>query len=79
MPIPRTLPAPTGTHVRITVQVALVAWSLNGLLTPPPGAPALACALAGLALTTTSSPRPGPATAPRPCATPTGTTWWAQP
>ncbi|MEU3315586.1 histidine kinase [Streptomyces sp. NPDC006662] len=51
MPISRTLPALTDTHVRIAVQVALVVWFLNGLLTPPPGAPALACALAGLALT----------------------------
>ncbi|MER7338282.1 histidine kinase [Streptomyces sp. NPDC000075] len=47
----RTLPTLTNTHVRVAVQVALLVWFVHGLLTPPPGAAALACALAGLGAT----------------------------
>ncbi|MFH7600000.1 histidine kinase [Streptomyces racemochromogenes] len=48
---PRTLPLPTDAHVRVAVQAALLVWFVHGLLTPPPGAAALACGLAGLGLT----------------------------
>ncbi|MFJ8162865.1 sensor histidine kinase [Streptomyces sp. NPDC096136] len=51
MPMPRTLPTLTNTHVRVAVQVALLVWFLHGLLTPPPGAAALVCGLAGLGMT----------------------------
>ncbi|MFF2197265.1 sensor histidine kinase [Streptomyces sp. NPDC058157] len=51
MSLSRALPTLTNTHVRTAVQAALLVWFVHGLLTPPPGAPALACALAGLALT----------------------------
>ncbi|MDK9501355.1 hypothetical protein QEZ40_000796, partial [Streptomyces katrae] len=50
MPLPRPLPQVTTTHIRVAVQVALLGWFLHGLLTPPPGAAALACGIAGLAL-----------------------------
>ncbi|RST05945.1 sensor histidine kinase [Streptomyces sp. WAC07149] len=50
MPLPRPLPQVTTTHIRVAVQVALLGWFLHGLLTPPPGAAALACGIVGLGL-----------------------------
>lgn len=44
----RRLPTPTNAQVRAAVLVAVLAWFLHGLLTPPPGPAALACGLAGL-------------------------------